>query len=84
MPTEGAASVPQLRILTLNVWGLRFISPDRQARIAAITDRLAEPRDAADEYDVVALQELWCESTDWRALRSACADRFPYAKFFLR
>ncbi|UZJ52516.1 hypothetical protein CBS101457_001836 [Exobasidium rhododendri] len=66
-----------LRILTLNVWGLAFISKAKEIRIPAIATRLA-----ASNYDVVALQEIWCESTDWKILRNRCSVHFPYSKFF--
>ena len=72
-----AAPQKQLRILTLNVWGLAFISKAKEVRIPAIATRLA-----ASDYDVVALQEIWCESSDWKDLRSRCSARFPYSKFF--
>lgn len=78
---EAASSAPNgkttLRVLTLNVWGLKYFSKLRNVRIPAIAARLA-----ASEYDVVALQEIWCESTDWRELRSRCSVTFPHAKFF--
>lgn len=50
----------------------------RTQRILALADLLAE-----SEYDVVALQELWVESQDWRSLRELCASQFAYGKFFL-
>lgn len=75
-PSPGLA-VPNLKVLSLNVWGLAFFSKKRNVRIPAIAQQLA-----ASDYDIVALQELWCESTDWRDLRSRCSGRFPYSKFF--
>ncbi|CAD6890081.1 unnamed protein product [Tilletia controversa] len=115
-----------LRVLTLNVWGLKYVSKLRTIRLRAIADRLgsvpatplpagfkasssssngpdqtnaydteeddgrdhaAEEEQAAedddeDAYDVIALQEIWVESEDWRYMRSRCAERYPYAKFF--
>ena len=39
----------------------------RRERLRAIAHELAE-----SEYDVVALQEIWVESEDWRYMRAVC------------
>ena len=70
----------QLSILTLNVWGLNYISKLRIPRIKAIATHLASP--STPHYDFVCLQELWYESKDWRFLKHALASRYPHAKFF--
>lgn len=85
-----------LRVLTLNVWGLKYLSKLRTQRIEAIAERLAKGR-SGDEllesdnegqqqrggaYDVVALQEIWCESTDWKMLRERVRHLYPHSKFF--
>lgn len=75
--SNGSSPPKQLRVLTLNVWGLAFFSKLRNVRIPAIAARLA-----SSDYDIVALQEIWCESTDWRQLRDRCHIKFPYSKFF--
>lgn len=66
-----------MRVLTLNCWGLKYIAQQRVARLRAIGDFLA-----ATEYDVVALQEIWVESEDWRYVKSVCAPRYPHSAFF--
>ena len=71
-------AMSELRVLTLNCWGLRFFSKLRKERLAAISDRLADTH-----YDVIALQEIWVESQDWQYMRAVCGDRYPYGKFFL-
>ena len=71
----------QLRVLTLNVWGLNYISKLRVERIKAIASALNAP--ASPTYDFVCLQEIWYESKDWRYLKSALEQRYPHAKFFL-
>ncbi|KAK0532656.1 phospholipase C type enzyme [Tilletia horrida] len=125
-----------LRVLTLNVWGLKYFSKVRTVRLRAIADRLgsvpATPLPAGftaaataastapqaqiqgqthvttayeadadeeeggaavgashrreddddDAYDLIALQEIWVESEDWKYMRSRCAERYPYSKFF--
>ncbi|KAI9056971.1 DNase I-like protein [Trametes sanguinea] len=66
----------RLRLLTLNCWGLKFVSKHRKERVAAIADFLA-----ASDYDVITLQELWVFA-DFEYVRAAVAKRLPYAKFF--
>lgn len=67
----------QIRILTYNVWGLAFFSKARTARMAAIAARLVN-----SPYDVVVLQEIWCENSDWQEIKSRSAPAFPHSKFF--
>ena len=45
-----------LKFLTLNCWGLPFITPRRSRRIAAIAETIKKGR-----WDVVALQEVWLQ-----------------------
>lgn len=70
----------QLSVLTLNVWGLNYISKLRIPRIKAIASHLASS--STRHYDFVCLQEIWYESKDWRFLKHALASRYPYSKFF--
>jgi sphingomyelin phosphodiesterase 2 len=78
-PSSSSSPSPPstFKVLTLNVWGLAYISKARQFRIRYIAERLAE-----GDWDIVALQEIWVESDDWRFVRSRCAERLPYTKFF--
>ncbi|SPO24354.1 related to ISC1 - Inositol phosphoSphingolipid phospholipase [Ustilago trichophora] len=83
--TDASQSEPpsddrQLKVLTLNVWGLNYISKVRIPRIKAIATHLASP--STQHYDFVCLQEIWYESKDWRFLKHALASRYPHAKFF--
>ncbi|THH20508.1 hypothetical protein EW146_g866 [Bondarzewia mesenterica] len=66
----------QLRVFTLNCWGLKYVSKNRSERISAIMSFLAQ-----SDYDVVALQELWVYS-DYEKVRSSVAKILPYSKFF--
>ncbi|KAI0361030.1 DNase I-like protein [Trametes cingulata] len=68
----------RLRLLTLNCWGLKYVSKHRKERVAAIADALA-----ASDHDVITLQELWVFS-DFEYVRAAVSKRLPYAKFFYR
>ncbi|KAI0077465.1 DNase I-like protein [Panus rudis PR-1116 ss-1] len=66
----------RLRLLTLNCWGLKYVSKHREERVSAICDYLA-----ASDYDIVTLQELWVFA-DYERVRAAVSKRLPYAKFF--
>ncbi|CAE7117612.1 unnamed protein product [Rhizoctonia solani] len=67
-----------IRVLTFNCWGLRFVSQQRLARITAIADRILN---ASPAYDVVALQELWLKS-DHALIAEAVAPVLPYSTVF--
>ncbi|KAL8349760.1 hypothetical protein RB598_005225 [Gaeumannomyces tritici] len=69
LPTE-------ISIVTLNCWGLRFISKWRAQRIAEIGRRLAIAAPA-----IVALQEVWSE-TDYESIRLETRAVLPYGKLF--
>lgn len=64
-------------LLTLNTWGLKYVSKRRKERLRAIAERLSR-----GEYDVVALQEIWVEE-DWAYLEEACRSVYPYRRRFL-
>lgn len=65
-----------IRLLTLNTWGLKYISKHRKERLRAIAQRLAE-----SDYDVVALQEVWVEE-DWNYISRMCKNVYPYSRQF--
>ncbi|RCK59370.1 Inositol phosphosphingolipids phospholipase C [Candida viswanathii] len=70
-----------VKLLTFNTWGLKFISKFRKQRLRAIADALANPATEDDDYDIVALQEIWCEE-DWQYLDLVCSVRYPYRRIF--
>lgn len=76
---------PTLSVLTLNVWGLKFISKDRTPRIAAIAEYLATHAEPTSEpgsgFDIVCLQECWVQK-DFDTIKTACKDVFPYSRYF--
>lgn len=77
-PANADAAPAQLRVLTLNVWGLpEPLSKQKRVRMHAIGQRLAD-----SEYDIVALEELWVSRSDFAALRTRLSARFPWSKFF--
>ncbi|KAK7226599.1 hypothetical protein V2G26_014602 [Clonostachys chloroleuca] len=68
----------QIRLLTLNCWGLLHISALRSPRILEIGRRIAA-MDAPP--DVVCFQELFCQE-DFQALRRETSAILPHAKFY--
>ncbi|KAM0446887.1 hypothetical protein ACHAPV_007809 [Trichoderma viride] len=70
--------VTQIRLLSLNCWGLLFISDLRTPRLAEIGRQLAllDP-----PPDIVCLQECWTRD-DYNAICRATADILPYGKFY--
>ncbi|CAK9437300.1 uncharacterized protein LODBEIA_P16780 [Lodderomyces beijingensis] len=70
-----------VRLLTFNTWGLKFISKHRRERLQAIADELANPTTPDNDYDIIALQEIWCEE-DWEYLSHVCRKRYRYRRSF--
>ncbi|OHE93030.1 endonuclease/Exonuclease/phosphatase [Colletotrichum orchidophilum] len=71
LPTE-------LRLLTLNCWGLKYISKLRPERLSEIGRRIAT---SPDPPHVVALQECWV-TADYDAIRAETAAILPHGKFY--
>lgn len=67
-----------LKVISLNCWGLKYISTHRHARLVEIGAQLG----AADPPpDILALQECWTQQ-DYLAIRSATAHILPHGKFY--
>ncbi|KDQ15739.1 hypothetical protein BOTBODRAFT_54609 [Botryobasidium botryosum FD-172 SS1] len=66
----------QIRILSFNCWGLKYVSKFRAERLRGIADQLA-----SSDYDVIGLQELWVNA-DYELIRLKLSKRLPYAKYF--
>lgn len=80
--TESTVLPPEtVKLLTLNTWGLKWVSRLRSPRLRAIADRLGNPSQYGDYYDIVALQEVWVQ-LDWDYLDTACRDIYPYRRHF--
>ncbi|CCE79630.1 Piso0_001708 [Millerozyma farinosa CBS 7064] len=79
---KGRQNARSLKLLTLNTWGLKYLSKFRKERLQAIADRLSSPASAGDEYDIVALQEIWCDE-DWQYIKKKCKGAFPYSRKFM-
>lgn len=72
-------AVPEsIHVLTLNCWGLKFISKYRSERLGEIGTRLAvhDP-----PLDIVGLQECWTYA-DYASIRESVKNGLPYTKFY--
>lgn len=67
-----------ISILSLNCWGLRFVSKHRFERLSEIARRIAT---ASPAYDLVCLQECWVH-TDYEHLVEQIRHVLPYHKFY--
>ncbi|ODV97708.1 hypothetical protein PACTADRAFT_31144 [Pachysolen tannophilus NRRL Y-2460] len=72
---------PKVKLLTFNTWGLKYVSKFRKQRLTALAERLSNPTSESDNYDVVALQEIWC-AEDWELIDKLCTSLFPYRRWF--
>ncbi|XP_042223839.1 putative neutral sphingomyelinase isoform X2 [Homarus americanus] len=68
----------EIKVLTLNVWGIPGVSKDREVRIEAIANQLVT---GPDEFDFVFLQEVWCEA-DYFLLASKVNKVLPFRHYF--
>ncbi|KAI1329639.1 DNase I-like protein [Xylariaceae sp. FL0255] len=68
----------ELNVLTLNCWGLKYISSYREERMTAIGRYLATNGPAPH---IVALQECFTER-DYRIIRRETRFALPYGKFY--
>ncbi len=73
---DGDPGWTEIRVFTLNCWGLLGISKKRKERMAAIGSYLSR-----GEYDIVLLQEVWV-AEDYETIRALVADAFPFSHFF--
>ncbi|KAK3724461.1 phospholipase C type enzyme [Vermiconidia calcicola] len=67
-----------LRVISLNCWGLKFISKHRHARLVEIGHQLAT---ASPPPSIVGLQECWTQE-DYLAIRELTKHVLPYGKFY--
>ncbi|KAH6917060.1 inositol phosphorylsphingolipid-phospholipase C [Coprinopsis sp. MPI-PUGE-AT-0042] len=66
----------EIKTLSLNCWGLKYIAKNRDERIEAISQALSNT-----DRDIIALQEIWVYS-DYEKVRDSVSKRLTYAKFF--
>lgn len=78
MANQTSASPSNLQILSLNCWGLKFISKLRNERLTEIGNQIAA---AKPSPDIVGLQECWTKQ-DYEAIREKTKHLLPYGKFY--
>lgn len=66
----------KLRILTLNCWGIPFISKHLKERMTAIGDVLL-----SGKYDLICMQEVW-NNKDFLYLKKYLKHVLPYSHYF--
>src|SRR5947209_20305335 len=72
------AAPASIRILTLNCWGIKYISHHRQARLSEIGRQLASH---SPELDIVGLQECWSYN-DYASIKQQTRNVLPHSKFY--
>ncbi|CAI6334615.1 unnamed protein product [Periconia digitata] len=78
MANQEITSPSDLRILSLNCWGLKFISKLRNERLTEIGNQIAA---AKPPPEIVGLQECWTKQ-DYEAIREKTKHLLPYGKFY--
>jgi sphingomyelin phosphodiesterase 2 len=75
-----ASSSPpaDMNILTLNCWGLKYVSSLRRERLVQIGHELAR---TSPQPDIVGLQEIWTQE-DYQSVRDLTRAFLPYGKFY--
>lgn len=63
-----------LRVLTFNVWALKWISKNRVERLQAIAELLKD-----SDYDIICFQELW---TGYDLIKRTLCRQFPHSKYW--
>lgn len=76
--TTESSPCTSLHILTLNCWGLKFISKYRSERLLEIGKELTNFQ---PPLDIVGLQECWTYA-DYRAIRDVTKSILPFGKFY--
>ncbi|CAF0893429.1 unnamed protein product [Adineta ricciae] len=69
----------QLRVLTLNIWGVHFIAKLIDQRIQALVEHLTN---LDVDYDIIGLQEVWSKS-DYKYLCNQLKSIYPHSYYFL-
>ncbi|KAI9282703.1 Endonuclease/exonuclease/phosphatase [Sporodiniella umbellata] len=68
------ANETQIRVLSFNCWGLKYLSKHRQFRLRSLAEKLRK-----DEYDLIAFQELWVQA-DYDHMKESLG--LPFSKYF--
>ncbi|KAI4601390.1 phospholipase C type enzyme [Pestalotiopsis sp. 9143b] len=75
---ELPSELTELNILTLNCWGLLYLSAERTTRLQVIGHTIGS---TTPTPHIVALQECWTQD-DYLAIRRATRFILPYGKFY--
>lgn len=78
MASEASQPPSKIRLLSLNCWGLKFISKLRNERLTEIGVQIAA---ASPQPEIVCLQECWTQQ-DYHAIREKTKHILPYGKFY--
>jgi len=78
MAAETTLPPANLRILSLNCWGLKYIAKLRNERLDEIGNQIAA---AEQPPDIVGLQECWTQR-DYNVIREKTRHLLPYGKFY--
>ncbi|XP_043255982.1 putative neutral sphingomyelinase [Colletes gigas] len=65
-----------INVLTLNCWGIPYVSKDRKARIEAIAEKFT-----VENYDIICLQEVWSVE-DFKMIKTKIQEQLPYSHYF--
>ncbi|KAK6382825.1 phospholipase C type enzyme [Exophiala oligosperma] len=77
-PKTDEASPSSINVLTLNCWGLKYLSKFRTERLSEIGNRIA---DYTPQLDIVGLQECWTFA-DYLNIRNRTRSILPHAKYY--
>lgn len=78
MDAQDTSSPSKIEIVTLNCWGLKYISKHRNARLTEIGAQLAS---RVPPPHIVGLQECWTQE-DYEAIRRQTNAILPHGKFY--
>lgn len=67
-----------VKVLTLNIWGIPLLAKDKNARIDAIANQLLT---GPDEFDFVFLQEVWSKE-DYHKIATKVSKVLPHSHYF--
>ncbi|KAK2586499.1 hypothetical protein KPH14_011397 [Odynerus spinipes] len=65
-----------INFLTLNCWGIPYVSRNRKDRMGAIAKKLS-----TGEYDIISLQEVW-SIRDFKMIKTEIREQLPYSHYF--
>ncbi len=68
--------VETLKVLTLNCWGIPYISKNIGERFEAICKQLND-----NNYDIVGLQEVWSQE-QYQLIIDSCSSVLPFSHYF--